>query len=196
MSILLPEKLVIATSNPGKLQELRKILPESFTILSLGDLGFDEEIPETGASLEENALLKARFVHERFGGDCMADDSGLEVEDLGYAPGVHSARYAGIPSDPRANNQKLIRELEGKKNRKARFRTVLALIYKNKEHLFEGSLDGTISLSPSGTGGFGYDPLFIPDGYDFTFAEMDPDLKNRISHRARAVEKLRKFLEQ
>jgi XTP/dITP diphosphohydrolase len=187
--------LVIATGNPGKMQELRKILPKSFNFLGLTELGFTGEIPETGNSLEANALQKARFIHSRYHCDCLADDSGLEVKALSGAPGVWSARFAGEPPDPAANNRKLLHALEGVTDRSARFRSILALILDDGEWLFEGMVNGYITEKPQGKGGFGYDPVFVPDGYQQTFAEMDPDLKNRISHRSEAVRKLSAFLE-
>lgn len=187
--------LVIATGNPGKVQELRKILPKSFNFLGLGDLRFTGEIPETGDSLESNALQKARYIHQKYECNCIADDTGLEVKALSGAPGVWSARFAGEPPDPLANNRKLLLELKGVTDRSARFRTVLALILDDRELLFEGEVTGKITEKPLGSGGFGYDPVFIPVGYQQTFAEMDPDLKNRISHRAQAVRKLTAFLE-
>ena len=164
-------------------------------LMSLRELGCHEEIPETADTLEDNALMKARYIYQHYHTDCFADDTGLEVEALNGAPGVHSARYAsGDGHDSEANMRKLLQELEGVENRKARFRTVFALIVNGKEHLFEGIVNGTIIKVRRGTSGFGYDPIFIPNGYDMTFAELGNDIKNRISHRAIASDKLCKFL--
>ena len=182
--------LVFATNNKHKLEEVRKILGDTYDIRSLSDVGCNMDIPETGSTFEENALQKAHFVKKFFGFDCFADDSGLEVEALDGAPGVHSARYAteeGHDSD--ANNEKLLAELEGKNNRKADFKTVIAFVSDNGDHCFEGQVNGQIITEKRGNNGFGYDPLFLPDGFDKTFAEMDSDEKNRISHRGRALEK-------
>ncbi|MDD5861467.1 MAG: non-canonical purine NTP diphosphatase [Prevotella sp.] len=195
-------KIVFATNNAHKLQEIREILGDKFEILSLNDIGCHEDIPETGMTLEENAHQKASYVFEKYGYDCFADDTGLEVEALDGAPGVHSARYAeGTDHDSEANMAKLLRELDGKVNRKARFRTVIALIQKegdstvcSREYAFEGEVKGRIDTEKHGTAGFGYDPLFIPDGYDKSFAELGEDIKNQISHRARAVKQLAEHL--
>jgi len=187
--------LVFATNNKHKLEEVRKILGDTYDIRSLSDVGCNMDIPETGSTFEENALQKAHFVKKFFGFDCFADDSGLEVEALDGAPGVHSARYAteeGHDSD--ANNEKLLAELEGKNNRKADFKTVIAFVSDNGDHCFEGQVNGQIITEKRGNNGFGYDPLFLPDGFDKTFAEMDSDEKNRISHRGRALEKFVTFL--
>lgn len=168
---------------------------EGFHLRTLGECGITEEIPETATTLEGNALQKARYVHERTGADCFADDTGLEVDALGGAPGVHSARYATDGHDFAANNRLLLHNLEGVADRKAHFRTVIALILDNKEYLFEGRVEGHIAESAAGCGGFGYDPLFVPDGFDVSFAEMSPEQKNAISHRGRAVRKLAEFLQ-
>ena len=170
------------------------MLGNDFELVTLREVGITEDIPETGATLDENALIKARYVYERTGLNCFADDTGLEVEALGGAPGVHSARYATDGHDFAANNRKLLRELEGKANRKARFRTVISLIVDGVERQVEGIVEGEITTSESGAEGFGYDPLFMPEGYDRTFAEMSAEEKNAISHRGRAVAKLVEML--
>lgn len=188
-------KLVFATHNENKLQEVRQMLGEKFHLLSLTDIGCHDEIEETAETLEGNALIKARYVKDKFGYDVFADDTGLEVDALNGAPGVYSARYAGEGKNSEDNMDKLLRELSGEENRTARFRTVVALILNNDEHLFEGVVDGTITSERSGAAGFGYDPIFLPDGYAMTFAEMPGNEKNRISHRGRAVGKLVSFLE-
>ncbi len=163
-------------------------------ILSLSDINCHDEIPETGTTLEENALMKARYIKEKFGFDCFADDTGLEVDALGGAPGVFSARYAGEACNPQDNMEKMLRVLQGKKNRKARFRTVIVLLLNGEQHSFEGEIKGEIIEEKRGTAGFGYDPIFLPDGYDKTFAELGDDIKNKISHRAVATKKLVEFL--
>lgn len=170
------------------------MLGNDFELVTLREVGITEDIPETGATLDENASIKARYVYERTGLNCFADDTGLEVEALGGAPGVHSARYATDGHDFAANNRKLLRELEGKANRKARFRTVISLIVDGIERQVEGIVEGEITTSESGAEGFGYDPLFMPEGYDRTFAEMSAEEKNAISHRGRAVAKLVEML--
>ena len=215
-------KIVFATNNAHKLQEIRQILGDRVEVLSLADIGCHEDIPETGKTLEENALQKAHYIYDHYHIDCFADDTGLEVEALGGAPGIYSARYASMaPTDPigpispigptpkshdsEANMARLLRELSDKDNRQARFRTVIALIQKKdicpcgcssiaQEHLFEGIVNGEIMRERSGVGGFGYDPIFRPDGYDKTFGELGADIKNTISHRARATRKLADFL--
>lgn len=186
--------LVFATNNLHKLEEVRDILGGSFRIASLKEIGCTDDIPETADTLEGNALQKARYVKDKFGYDCFADDTGLEVEALGGAPGVFSARYAGLGHDSEANMRKLLKELEGKTNRQAQFRTVVALLLEGREYTFEGIVRGTILTERRGTAGFGYDPVFVPEGYAETFAEMGSEEKNRISHRARAVQKLADFL--
>ena len=187
-------KIVFATNNAHKLSEVSAVLGNDFELVTLREVGITEDIPETGATLDENALIKARYVYERTGLNCFADDTGLEVEALGGAPGVHSARYATDGHDFAANNRKLLRELEGKVNRKARFRTVISLIVDGIERQVEGIVEGEITTSESGAEGFGYDPLFMPEGYDRTFAEMSAEEKNAISHRGRAVAKLVEML--
>lgn len=190
-------RLVFATNNAHKLEEIRAIAGADFDILSLADIRCHDDIPETADTLEGNALLKARYVRERYGLNCFADDTGLEVRALGGAPGVHTARYA-YPDrhDPEANTRKLLRELEGQTDRAAAFRTVIALLTDGEEHLFEGRVEGRIATAPRGTEGFGYDPVFEPEDTSRTFAELGPDVKNRISHRARAVARLVTFLKQ
>ena len=187
-------KIVFATNNAHKLSEVRAVLGDSFELVTLRQVGITEDIPETGATLDENASLKARYVYERTGLDCFADDTGLEVEALNGAPGVHSARYATDGHDFAANNRKLLHELEGKENRRARFRTVISLIRGGVEQQVEGIVNGTIATEEAGCEGFGYDPLFIPDGKAVTFAEMTAEEKNAISHRGRAVAELVKVL--
>ena len=187
-------KIVFATNNAHKLSEVSALLGDKFELVTLSEVGITEDIPETGATLDENASQKARYVFERTGLDCFADDTGLEVEALDGAPGVRSARYATDGHDFTANNRKLLRELEGKSNRKARFRTVISLIRGGVEQQVEGIVNGTIATAEAGCGGFGYDPLFIPEGHEVTFAEMSADEKNAISHRGRAVAELVKLL--
>ena len=201
-------KIVFATNNQHKLQEIRDILGSEFERVSLKDIGCDVDIPETGNTLEENAMQKAQYVYDHYNLSCFADDTGLEVEALNGEPGVHSARYAeGTDHDSEANMAKLLRNLEGKDNRKARFRTVIALIQKQdvcpcgctsikKVNRFEGIVDGSIATEKHGTAGFGYDPIFVPEGYDKSFAELGESIKNGISHRARAVAKLAEYLKQ
>ncbi|MEO8087249.1 MAG: non-canonical purine NTP diphosphatase [Bacteroidota bacterium] len=188
-------KLVFATNNKHKLEEVRRILPENIELLTLADIGCTEDLPETGNTLEYNAGQKARYIHDKYGYDCFADDSGLEVEALHGRPGVYSARYAGSNGNSSANMTKLLTELNKEENRKARFRTVIALMQNGETNFFEGEIVGEITLSERGANGFGYDPVFIPEGFQVTFAEMAPELKNRISHRAIAVKKLGEFLE-
>lgn len=189
------KRLVFATNNKHKLDEVRAMIDGRMTILSLDDIGCHEDIPETQDTLEGNALQKARYIKEHYGVDCMADDTGLEVEALGGAPGVHTARYA-YPDrhDPVENTRKLLRELKDAPTRKACFRTLIALCMGEEEYLFEGRVDGEIATEERGTEGFGYDPVFIPEETGSTFAEMGVKEKNLISHRARAVKKLCDFL--
>ena len=186
--------LVFATNNANKAREIEHILGPGFQVKTLPDIGCTEEIEETEDTLEGNALLKARYVKSQFGYDCFSEDTGLEVMALGGAPGVHTARYAGEAKDPGANIDLLLRNLENKADRRAQFRTVIALIYDGKEILLEGICPGSIALTPRGDGGWGYDPVFIPDGYTETFAELGSAIKNRISHRALATEKLQVLL--
>ncbi len=187
-------KLVFATNNRHKLRELQHIVGSSFGLLSLEDIGCFEDIPETDPTLEGNASLKAFYVYTNYGYDCFADDTGLEVKALNGDPGVFSARYAGNAKDAGANMDKLLQELNGIKDRKARFRTVISLVIGGKEVRFEGTVVGTILEEKRGKEGFGYDPVFVPDGYSKTFAEMGLDEKNEISHRYRAVQKLVNWL--
>lgn len=190
-------KLVFATTNAHKLSEVRAILGDAYEVLSLSELGVHEDIPETADTLEGNALMKAQYIHDHYGIDCFADDTGLEVEALGGEPGVHSARYAdnGPGHDSEANIDKLLTKLSGIDNRKARFRTIVALILNGETHLFEGEVRGTILNERQGKGGFGYDPIFMPDGFDLSFAQLG-DEKNVISHRARAIARLTSFLKE
>ena len=188
------KKLVVATNNAHKLEEISAILGNKMELLSLKDIHCNADIPETADTLEGNARQKAMYIHENYGMDCFADDTGLEVEALNGAPGIFSARYAGDGHDSEANMQKLLKELEGKENRKAQFRTAICLIMEGKEYLFEGIVKGHIIEEKRGGAGFGYDPIFVPEGYNQTFAELGNDVKNTISHRARAVEKLCTFL--
>ncbi len=206
-------KIVFATNNTHKLQEIRAILGPSFEVVSLADIGCHEDIPETGQTLEENAMMKAEYVYNKYQLSCFADDTGLEVDALNGAPGVYSARYAAmadngstaISHDSEANMARLLHELGNNNNRKARFRTVIALIEKKdvcpcgctaikKVHTFEGIVNGEIIRERRGGEGFGYDPIFQPEGYDQTFAELGADIKNQISHRARATQKLAEYL--
>ena len=213
-------KIVFATNNEHKLSEIRSILGEDFEVLSLKDIGCDVDIPETGKTLEENALQKAQYVYDHYHIDCFADDTGLEVESLNGAPGVYSARYAALPDNPvksdnsgavshdsESNMTRLLYELGNNNNRRARFRTVIALIQKKdicpcgctsikNIHQFEGIVNGEIIRERRGGEGFGYDPIFQPEGYDQTFAELGMEIKNHISHRARAVAKLAEYLKK
>lgn len=188
-------KIVFATNNAHKLDEIRSIAGESLEVLSLSDIGCHADIPENENTLEGNALAKARYIKEHYGYDCFADDTGLEVEALSGAPGVHSARFApGTDHDSQANMTYLLSLLEGKENRKARFRTVIALIIGKEETLLDGIVEGEILKSPQGNSGFGYDPVFKPNESDRTFAQMTAEEKNAISHRGRATSKLLKKL--
>lgn len=191
-------KIVFASNNSHKLAELRDILGHRYEVLSLAEIGCHDDIPETADSFEGNALLKARWVRDRYGYDCFADDSGLEVDALGGAPGIYSARYSGATTDvAAANNAKLLRELSGVTDRRARFRTAIALLLGDAAEpvFFNGTVEGRIIDTPRGTAGFGYDPLFVPDGWQKTFAEASPDEKNAISHRGRAVAALANYLD-
>lgn len=192
-------KIVFATNNSHKLEEIRQILGKSIEVLSLADINCHEDIPETAPTIEGNAMMKARYVYDKYGTPCFADDTGLEVEALDGAPGVYSARYAGGEGhNSEANMRKLLHELEGKENRRAQFRTVIALIEqkdgKPVAHTFEGKIEGHISNEKRGTSGFGYDPIFVPEGYEQSFAELGNEIKNKISHRARAVARLAEYL--
>ena len=187
-------KFVFATNNAHKLEEVTAILGNRIELLSLKDIHCHTDIPETADTLEGNALLKAQYIYENYQMDCFADDTGLEVEALNGEPGVYSARYAGDGHNAEANMLKLLHAMEGIENRKAQFRTAFALIIDGKEHLFEGVIKGEIIKTRRGNSGFGYDPIFVPEGYSQTFAEMGNELKNQISHRAIATNKLCKFL--
>lgn len=190
------KQLVFATNNQHKLEEVQDILGDEYQILSLKDIHCDEDIPETAETLEGNALIKARYIKENYGYDCFADDTGLEVYALDNAPGVYSARYAGDSKNSKANTRKLWIELDGKEDYSARFRTVIALLKDNQEYLFEGIIQGKIITEERGFTGFGYDPVFVPDGFQETFAELGMEIKNEISHRAKAVKKLKEFLNE
>jgi XTP/dITP diphosphohydrolase len=189
-------QLVFASNNKNKIKEIQILLPPMFQLLSLEDIGCLEEIPETADTIEGNAILKANYVTQNYGYNCFADDTGLEVEALNNAPGVYSARYAGPGRNAADNMHKLLEELKSKDNRKARFRTVICLMIRGEEYIFEGIVEGTISAIPRGEGGFGYDPVFIPEGESRTFAQMSLEEKNNMSHRGKAIAALKKFLEQ
>lgn len=188
-------QLVFATQNANKTIEVREILAHKYQVLNLTDIGCNVDIPETGDTFAENATLKSMYVVQNYQIDCFADDSGLEVEALNNEPGIYSARYSGERGD-RQNMMFLLQKMEGISNRNARFKTVISLVHKGVNHLFEGVINGKIRLAPTGENGFGYDPIFEPDGYTQTFAEMDLELKNKISHRALAMKKLIEFLKQ
>ena len=188
-------KIVFATNNAHKLDEVRQVVGDKFALVSLRECGIVEDIPENEPTLEGNALAKARYIYERTGADCFADDTGLEVDALGGEPGGRSARYATDGHDDEANKRLLLERLQGVENRAAQFRTAVALIMGGKEYLFEGIVRGRIATEQHGEGGFGYDPLFVPEGYDRTFAQMSAEEKNAISHRGRAVRKLAEFLQ-
>lgn len=187
--------IIVASNNRHKIREITEVLKGAVRLIPMSEAGINEDIPESGTTLEDNALEKARYVYLRAGGNVFADDTGLETEALGGAPGVHSARYAGENKDSDDNIARLLKELEGHENMKARFRTVIALLYENREYLFEGIINGRIINEKRGKAGFGYDPVFIPDGENLTFAEMTPEKKNMISHRAIAIRKLAEFLQ-
>lgn len=187
-------RLVFATHNKHKAMEVQKMVPEAFEIITLTDLNLLDEIPETGATLQANALIKARFVHQKLGYNCFADDTGLEVEALQGEPGVYSARYAGLVKNDEANMLKLLNNLNNKQSRKARFVTSICLFWLDEMFVFEGELKGAITHEKIGTNGFGYDPIFMPEGYDITLAQMDMMTKNMISHRGKAFRKMADFL--
>jgi XTP/dITP diphosphohydrolase len=189
------KKLVMATANPNKIKEIQKKLGSNYQFFSLHEIGCTEDVPETSDTIEGNAVQKARYVFEHYGYDCFSEDTGLEIDALNGAPGVITARYAGENKDPNANMEKVLNEMQGKSNRKARFKTVIALRIDNNEYLFEGIVNGTISEEKRGKDGFGYDPIFVPEGYDRTYAEMSIEEKNVMSHRALAVDKLKIFLD-
>lgn len=187
-------ELVFATNNRHKLEEVENKLQKKIKLLTLNDIGCYDDIEETGTSFKQNASIKSRYIYQKYNLNCFGDDSGLEIDALNGAPGVYSARYAGEHGNHAANIKKVLDNLQDETNRKARFRTVISLIWNGEEHFFDGTVEGTIRTAPSGTDGFGYDPIFEPDGYDVTFAEMSMDEKNKISHRAKAMELLIDFL--
>ena len=189
-------KLVFATNNKHKLQEVRDIVGDRVEVLSLSDINCTDDIPETADTLQGNALIKARHIYAKYGLDCFADDTGLEVEALGGAPGVYSARYAGEECDSEANMQKLLQNLTGETNRNAQFRTVIALIIGGEEKLFNGIVKGTIATEKKGDSGFGYDPIFIPEGHSESFAQLSSEMKNSMSHRFRATQQLGDYLKE
>ena len=189
-------KLVFATNNKHKLQEVRDIVGDRVEVLSLADIGCYDDIPETADTLQGNALIKARHIYEKYGFDCFADDTGLEVEALDGAPGVYSARYAGEECDSEANMRKLLENLTGKTNRNAQFRTVIALIINGEEMLFNGIVKGVIATEKNGDSGFGYDPIFVPEGHSASFAQMSSEMKNSMSHRFRATQQLSDYLKE
>ncbi|SOD15246.1 RdgB/HAM1 family non-canonical purine NTP pyrophosphatase [Pedobacter xixiisoli] len=189
------QELVFATNNAHKTEEVAKILAPNYKVFNLKDINCLVDIPETGGTFAENATLKSTYVFETFGLDCFADDSGLEVEALNNEPGIYSARYSGVKDDA-TNLRLLLKNMEGKTDRRARFKTVISLLKDGENHLFEGVIEGTIRTTQSGANGFGYDPIFQPDGYEITFAEMDMSEKNKISHRALAMQKLIEFLKR
>ena len=191
---LFMKKLVFATNNAHKLEEVKAILEPEYQIVSLKELGCFDDIPETEKTLDGNALLKARYIFDKYGVDCFADDTGLEVKALNGEPGVYSARYAGEDNNAQENMKKLLKNMTGVERREACFRTVIALIESGEVRFFEGRIEGKIAEKPKGTAGFGYDPVFVPDGYQLSFAELGLEEKNKISHRALAVEKLTKYL--
>ena len=187
-------KIVFATNNPNKLKEIQSLIPKEIEIISLKEIGCNEDIPETGDTLEANAFQKAHYIKDNYNYDCFADDTGLEIDELNGDPGVYSARYAGPERNANTNMNKVLNELKGKKNRKAQFRTAIALILKDEEHLFEGKVEGYISKDKQGNEGFGYDPIFIPENDIRSFAQMSMQEKGAISHRGRAVKKLVTYL--
>ena len=187
---------IFATNNKHKLEEIQQIVGDKLSILSLQDMNFREDIPENEPTIEGNALYKARFIYNRFGKDCFADDTGLEVVALNGEPGVLSARYAGEEKNYQSNNELLLKNLNPFPNKSARFKTVIACVLEGREYVFEGVIEGTIVNEPKGKNGFGYDPIFQPSGYQQTFAELSEEVKNTISHRARAMESLFMFLQQ
>ena len=188
------EQLLFVTHNAHKSEEVKAIVGNNFEVMNLSEINFFDEIPETGNTFKENALQKAKFLHDRLGCNCFADDTGLEVDALNGEPGVYSARYAGEPSNTQRNIEKLLENLKGKENRKAQFTTVIAVILNNEIYFFEGAISGQIIDNQRGEGGFGYDSVFIPDGYDKTFAELPAEVKNSISHRAVAMQKFKEFI--
>ncbi|MFA6516947.1 MAG: RdgB/HAM1 family non-canonical purine NTP pyrophosphatase [Bacteroidia bacterium] len=187
-------KLILATHNRHKVSELSAMLPESFTLMSLDDIGFNEEIEETGSTFEDNAGIKSSLIYQKFRVPCIADDSGLQIDALNGEPGVYSARYAGEAASDINNCALVLGNMKGKTNRSARFVSVISFRWEGNEKLFRGELEGTITQEPKGSQGFGYDPIFIPDGYAITLAEMQPEEKNAISHRAKAIQQLVTYL--
>jgi len=192
----MPATLVFATNNPHKLEEVAAKTGDQLKLLSLTDINCTDDIAETGTTFRENASIKSRYIFNKYNLNCFGDDSGLEIEALNNEPGVYSARYAGTHGNHEANIAKVLQNLQGQSNRKARFRTVISLVWNGEEHFFEGTVNGTIRDTKAGTDGFGYDPIFQPEGYPITFAEMTMEEKNRISHRAIAMEKLIAFLNE
>lgn len=190
------KQLIFATHNAHKADEVKKIVGNSLEIKNLSDINFFDDIPETGSTFKENALQKVQYLHNKLNCNCFADDSGLSVDALNGAPGVFSARYAGEPSNSQRNTEKLLNALKNETNRKAQFTCVIAVILNKQIHFFEGIIRGTITKSPQGEGGFGYDPIFIPNGYNKTFAELPDEIKNKISHRAIAMQKFQQFINQ
>ncbi|MFD0765854.1 non-canonical purine NTP diphosphatase [Mucilaginibacter lutimaris] len=188
------QQLVFATNNAHKLEEVQAKVGDHFKIVSLDDIGCHDDIEETGLTFNENASIKSRYIYQKYNLNCFGDDSGLEIAALNNEPGIYSARYAGKHGDHEANIDKVLNNLKNETNRKARFRTVISLMWNGEEHFFDGIVNGTIRYERCGAAGFGYDPIFQPDGYDITFAEMTMDKKNRISHRGRAVDLLISFL--
>lgn len=188
------DQLIFATHNAHKADEVKAIVGNLFEVKNLSDINFFDEIPETGNTFKENAFQKVKYLHDKLNCNCFADDSGLSVDALNGEPGIFSARYAGEPSNSQRNTEKLLDALKNISNRKAQFTCVIAVILDGQPHFFEGVIHGTITETPYGEGGFGYDPVFIPDGYDKTFAELPTDIKNKISHRAIALEKFKQFL--
>lgn len=194
--VIMIKQLVFVTNNQHKVEEIAHTTGSQFKIKSLKDIGFEDEIEETGITFKENASIKTQQIYQHFNLDCFADDSGLEIEALNGDPGVFSARYAGGHGNHEANIERVLEQMQDVKNRKAQFKTVISLIWKGQEHWFEGAVTGTIRTVISGNGGFGYDPIFQPDGYPVTFAEMPIEEKNKISHRGKAMAKLIGFLQQ
>jgi len=189
-------KIVFASNNKNKIHEIQSMLPENIQIVSLESIGCFEEIPETAATIDGNAILKANYITQNYGLDCFADDTGLEVDSLNGQPGVYSARYAGEQKNADDNMNRLLEELSNKSNRNAQFKTVIALNLKGNQYLFTGIASGEITLEKKGTGGFGYDPIFKPSGYENTFAELSLEVKNEISHRGKATKLLIEFLQK
>lgn len=188
------KQLIFVTHNAHKAEEVKSIIDNSFEVKNLSDINFFDEIPETGSTFKENALQKVQYLHNKLKCNCFADDSGLSVDALNGEPGILSARYAGQPSNSQRNTEKLLNALKNETNRKAQFITVIAVILEDQTYFFEGIINGTITTTPQGEGGFGYDPIFIPDGYDKTFAELPAEIKNKISHRAIAMQKFKQFI--